>query len=423
MSLNDLKNQEWFKDIQKPQQSGFVDKTVWLSTTGANVLLPSTGNQVAVPYKSDNIVELGGGDKPSFRPNVDIRAMPTVDIVQDLEEDFSGIGRFDGIYGAYILEHISWKKVKGFIKSCYSILNEGGVAFFVIPNTYEQMEMMVKRGDLMFNDSCTLFGGQDYSDNSHKWALSPSLIKELFTEAGFSKVECVDHPNLECWDMFILAYRGEGSVPSVQSVSTDVKAINFGSFIVTFPDPFLNVDIRGDIKGMVESKGHHFMEYDVRNKLPWNDNEIDYITHHHLLEHLTDEEGQAFLKECNRILKPDGVMRLSVPNPKRLANLYSNDNLRVLNNESDEVKNAKYDVDAFWNLLTSGHKTLYDEDKLFAVLKHNGFISYIVDRHTSEYAIFEKTTELFPEHSLFVEATKSVETSQSVPDYKKYLEG
>ena len=51
---------------------------------------------------------------------------------------------------------------------------------------------------------------------------------------------------------------------------------------------------------------------DVRRGLPFSD--VDFIFAEHFLEHLTLAEGMAFLRECRRILEPNGVLRLSTPN-------------------------------------------------------------------------------------------------------------
>lgn len=51
---------------------------------------------------------------------------------------------------------------------------------------------------------------------------------------------------------------------------------------------------------------------DVREGLPFEG--VAYIFAEHFLEHLTLEEGLAFLRECRRVLHPDGVLRLSTPN-------------------------------------------------------------------------------------------------------------
>jgi predicted SAM-dependent methyltransferase len=51
---------------------------------------------------------------------------------------------------------------------------------------------------------------------------------------------------------------------------------------------------------------------DVRRGLPYR--RVQAIYAEHFLEHLTLEEGLAFLKECRRALAPSGILRLSTPN-------------------------------------------------------------------------------------------------------------
>ena len=51
---------------------------------------------------------------------------------------------------------------------------------------------------------------------------------------------------------------------------------------------------------------------DVRQGLPFSD--VASIYAEHFLEHLSLDEGLAFLAECRRILLPDGTLRLSTPN-------------------------------------------------------------------------------------------------------------
>jgi hypothetical protein len=51
---------------------------------------------------------------------------------------------------------------------------------------------------------------------------------------------------------------------------------------------------------------------DVRHGLPFSG--IAAIYAEHFLEHLSLDEGLAFLAECRRVLRDDGVLRLSTPN-------------------------------------------------------------------------------------------------------------
>ena len=50
--------------------------------------------------------------------------------------------------------------------------------------------------------------------------------------------------------------------------------------------------------------------------LPWKDNSVDGIWCSHFIEHIPQALRWPFFDECWRILKPDGVMRIFVPNWK-----------------------------------------------------------------------------------------------------------
>lgn len=52
---------------------------------------------------------------------------------------------------------------------------------------------------------------------------------------------------------------------------------------------------------------------DVRKGIPYKDNEVDEIHAHHFIEHLDKDEIIAFLAECYRVLKPNGVLDLLFP--------------------------------------------------------------------------------------------------------------
>jgi muramidase (phage lysozyme) len=63
------------------------------------------------------IVELGGGDRPRSRPNVDCRPGPSVDEVADFNKPLPfKDGEFDGAFSQYALEHVSWRNVRAFLK-------------------------------------------------------------------------------------------------------------------------------------------------------------------------------------------------------------------------------------------------------------------------------------------------------------------
>jgi glycosyltransferase involved in cell wall biosynthesis len=62
---------------------------------------------------------------------------------------------------------------------------------------------------------------------------------------------------------------------------------------------------------------------DVRRRLPFEDRTFDYIYSEHLLEHLIYQKGLNFIRECFRVLKPKGTMRIATPDLQFIIGLCS----------------------------------------------------------------------------------------------------
>jgi predicted SAM-dependent methyltransferase len=68
--------------------------------------------------------------------------------------------------------------------------------------------------------------------------------------------------------------------------------------------------------------------WDCRRTLPLADNSAIGIRVEHFLEHLEPrEELPAFLNACLRVLKPDGILRVIVPDAERYLRAYCHDDL------------------------------------------------------------------------------------------------
>ena len=64
------------------------------------------------------------------------------------------------------------------------------------------------------------------------------------------------------------------------------------------------------------------MAHDFRQSLPFADNTFDVVYHSHVLEHFSRTEGKIFLKECFRICKPGGIIRIVVPDLENIVRSY-----------------------------------------------------------------------------------------------------
>ena len=103
---------------------------------------------------------------------------------------------------------------------------------------------------------------------------------------------------------------------------------------------------------------------DVTHGLPFED--VAFIFAEHFVEHLAYVDGLILLRECRRVLRDDGVLRLSTPNLDWVwASHY---NLTV--GEPEQVK-ACFDLNRAFR--GYGHAFLYNERTLAATLHDAGF--------------------------------------------------
>lgn len=105
---------------------------------------------------------------------------------------------------------------------------------------------------------------------------------------------------------------------------------------------------------------------DVTKGLPFKD--VDLIFAEHFIEHLSYEQGKAFLRECRRALKPEGILRISTPNLDWVwATQY---HPGQWSEEGEAVRDCFWMNKAFrgW-----GHQFLYNLPALKACLQAAGF--------------------------------------------------
>lgn len=118
--------------------------------------------------------------------------------------------------------------------------------------------------------------------------------------------------------------------------------------------------------------------HDLRKKFPWEDNSVDVIYSSHTLEHLSRSEGLHFLKECYRVLKPNGIIRIIVPDLMVIIQKYIEGKIaadRVLDElyvgyDSPNDGAIKQKLAPF---IRFPHKCMYDTPALLRVMSEIGF--------------------------------------------------
>lgn len=70
------------------------------------------------------------------------------------------------------------------------------------------------------------------------------------------------------------------------------------------------------------SQSPEVIQHDLRERLPLDDGSCAVVYHSHVLEHLPRPAAPHFLRECNRLLAPGGLLRILVPDLETIARLY-----------------------------------------------------------------------------------------------------
>ena len=72
----------------------------------------------------------------------------------------------------------------------------------------------------------------------------------------------------------------------------------------------------------VDPASAEVMKVDIIKGLPFEDNSFDLVYHSNVLEHLPAEMGKNLIRECYRVLKPGGLLRINVPDLEKIAREY-----------------------------------------------------------------------------------------------------
>ncbi|MDP5081406.1 MAG: methyltransferase domain-containing protein [Winogradskyella sp.] len=89
------------------------------------------------------------------------------------------------------------------------------------------------------------------------------------------------------------------------------------------------------------SKSNAVQAHNLLEGIPFEAQSIDVVYHSHVLEHFSKTDGIQFIKECFRVLKPQGVIRIAVPNLEVIAKEY----LKYLDLAVLEQEKAKQNYD------------------------------------------------------------------------------
>lgn len=162
-----------------------------------------------------------------------------------------------------------------------------------------------------------------------------------------------------------------------------------------------------------ENSNTYIIKYDLRQRLPLEDESFELIYSSHFWEHLSFEDGYDLLKDCYRWLQKGGTFRIVLPDFERVFDAYLTQNRAYF----DVLSNAEImpgrdgltdgtDLVDFVNYAVyqeGQHKFIYDAAKLTRILKLIGYSEVRVTEFNSEIDI---SAPLRTAYSFYLEAVK-----------------
>jgi len=160
-----------------------------------------------------------------------------------------------------------------------------------------------------------------------------------------------------------------------------MQILNIGCGGNRLPKPFINIDslksqFQEGSRELEQLNGEeNYLDHDLRNGLPFEDNSIDGVLASHFLEHLDLQEAWKMVAECYMVLKSGGVMVASVPNTTYFREVNHLDTKEMSGKLFGEQMDAGNPHTSFFDcaLFFNEHKQALTEDSLWAILRKGGF--------------------------------------------------
>ena len=213
---------------------------------------------------------------------------------------------------------------------------------------------------------------------------------------------------------FIRSKLGKLKVNAIKQIYKDKtkKCLNIGSGPGWYHPEYITIDA-------VENKNspQSIIQDLVKNpKLPFDDNSFFGIYSSHCLEHLTEKDLNFSLAECKRILKPNGALRISVPNIRLFFEAYEKNDMKFMS----WIKDSEYYKYDSWLRIIS--RMIYEpvvnylsDDELLEIYKksnrYNDFCNHLINKSKELDLENVKKEYFFPDnHKNFFDEDKIKET-------------
>ena len=162
---------------------------------------------------------------------------------------------------------------------------------------------------------------------------------------------CHDDPQV--YDRFVAAALGEKQPDTMAQARSELVKVNLGCG-----------------KNKIPGWRNHDIDVDITKPLPFEDNSVDFMLAEHCVEHVDYYKAIDFFKECARVLKPWGVLRVIVPSIELIRDRADEDYIRFVKRwaPTEDLRGAMHAI-----LYEHGHQTAWTQSLLEATLFYCGF--------------------------------------------------
>ena len=147
--------------------------------------------------------------------------------------------------------------------------------------------------------------------------------------------------------------------------------------------------------------------HDVKKGLPFADQSVSCIYSSHTFEHFSWAESLAVAKECFRVLRPGGVLRIVVPDLQLIAREYLRDSDPMASHRFVDRLLLRHTIHDLFHR-GAHHSQMFDESSLIALLRRAGFeqpaVSNFMQSRIADIALIE--LEQRKHESLYVESIR-----------------
>jgi len=162
---------------------------------------------------------------------------------------------------------------------------------------------------------------------------------------------------------------------------------------------------------------YHFEEYyqkikiskivhhDLCHGIPFKDDSIPSIYSSHVIEHLTKHEAETLLKDCYRVLKPRGIIRLCVPSLDSQVRAIKDAIKKYEEGNNDSIQNIVANTNYGYIGKFAVHRCLYNFAAIQKLLSAANFKD--VKEWTFKNGKIPEVELLDTREGLYIEAIKS----------------